>query len=105
MNKYVRLFVCIAATLVAFNIPTSWIPIPNMSVIEHRVFALFVMAVNFRDGRVDIDHHRFTSGGPCAAPPRALQRAVRDGVELADMAERERPQERPDRGGSHDPKR
>lgn len=51
--------------------------------------ALFLFSVNLRDGRVDIDHERLTGAWSGAESPDALQYTVGDGVELADVTERE----------------
>jgi hypothetical protein len=67
--------------------------------------ALFVMAVNLRDRRIDIDHEILARRGPATQVPHPFQDPVRDGIELADMTERERPQERPDRRRGHHPQR
>ncbi|MDX9752756.1 MAG: SLC13 family permease [bacterium] len=47
MKKYLKLILCLAVPLLVWIIPTEWIPIQNLSVIEHRVIALFVMAAIF----------------------------------------------------------
>jgi hypothetical protein len=63
---------------------------------------LLVGPVDLADGRVDVDGQRgraFTRAGL----PGPLQRLAADGVQLAGMAERERAQERADRGGSEHP--
>jgi len=64
--------------------------------------ALFRLADHLTDRRVDIDHERARC---CACCPRPLTRDVVHGFELADMTERERPQERAERRGCHHPMR
>ena len=63
--------------------------------------ALFVFAVDLTNRRVDIDHQRIVRAN--TASPRPLQRLTVDRFELTDVTEGERPQERPDRRGSHHP--
>ena len=62
--------------------------------------ALFLFAVDLADRGVQIDHQRLVAGAR-AQSPGARQRARRHRFELADVTERERPQERPDRRGRH----
>lgn len=44
MMKNPKLYLCLTAALFVYLIPTSWIPIEGLTVIEHRVMALFVLA-------------------------------------------------------------
>ena len=67
--------------------------------------ALFVVSVDLGDRGVDIDHQRLGRCGAGTESPNSLQHTIRNSVELADMTERERPKERPDRRGCHDPER
>ena len=64
--------------------------------------AVFVFAVHLTHRRVEIDCH-WIGARSRAEAPRAPQRFADHPVELADMTERERPQERPQRRGSHHP--
>jgi len=59
--------------------------------------ALLGFAVHLCDRRVEIDHQVLTLTGSGARRPRVGQQAAAHSVELADMAERERPEERPER--------
>ena len=64
--------------------------------------ALFVVAVDLADETVDVDHQRqLTRAWPGLPHPR--ERLVKDVVELADMPERERPQECPEGRWRHHP--
>ena len=62
--------------------------------------ALFLFAVDLADRGVQIDRQRRTARA-CSQLPCASQRARQHRFELADVTERERPQERPDRGRRH----
>ncbi len=62
--------------------------------------AALVVAVNFADEAVDI-HDQPPAAGAGTELPRAAQRQAEDAVELADMPEREGPQERPERRRRH----
>ncbi len=64
--------------------------------------ALLVVAVHLADRRVEIDH-QLVVAGPRARRPCPTQRFRGNLVELAEMPERERPQERAQRRGSHHP--
>jgi hypothetical protein len=59
---------------------------------------LLVVAVDLADGGVDVDRHRRLAGTG-AGRPRPAQGDLGDSVELADVAEGERAQERPQRRG------
>jgi hypothetical protein len=61
-----------------------------------------VMAVDLADGGVHIHHQRPVAGAGTRRP-RPGKELAGHLVELADVAERKRPQERPDRRGGHDP--
>ena len=61
--------------------------------------ALFLFAVHLGHGRVEVDHQVFVGFGSRTRGPRVGQHPADDLVELADMAERERAEERPDRRG------
>ena len=54
----------------------------------------------FTDRGVDVDRQRLHTRSD-TKPPCPLEGLADDGFELADMTERERPQERPDRRGGH----
>ena len=62
--------------------------------------ALFVFAVNLTDRRVQIHDQRPVAGAG-ASGPRPPERSAQHGVELADVTERERPQEAAHCGGGH----
>lgn len=47
MNNLPKLCLCLAAVFFVLAIPSSWIPLDNLSVIEHRVLALFLLAALF----------------------------------------------------------
>jgi len=47
MNNNVKLGICLAISIFCWLIPSSWIPIENLSLIEHRVVALFILAALF----------------------------------------------------------
>ena len=64
--------------------------------------AVFVFAVDFADRRVDIDHQRRLAGAG-AQCPRPGEGVADDGFELADVTEREGPQERAQRRRCHHP--
>jgi hypothetical protein len=64
--------------------------------------ALLLLAVDLADEAVEIDHQRPVPGSRPGLP-RARERDIKHAVELADMPERERPQERSERGGGHHP--
>ena len=59
------------------------------------------LADHFADRRVDINHHITDRAN--RSRPRPLERVSVDRFELADMPERERPQERPQRRRRHHP--
>lgn len=58
---------------------------------------MFGFAVGLGDGRVEIDHQLFAPSRAGARRPRVGQQPAVHLVELADMTERERPEERADR--------
>jgi hypothetical protein len=60
-----------------------------------------VVAVDLADGGVHVDGHRLLAG-PGAGRPRPAQEPFGGSVELADVAEGEAAQERPQRRGGHD---
>ena len=62
--------------------------------------ALFLFAVDLADRGVQIDRQRRTARA-CSQLPCASQRARQHRFELADVTERDRAQERPDRRGRH----
>ncbi len=62
--------------------------------------SLFLFAVDLADRGVQIDRQRRTARA-CSQLPCASERARQHRFELADVTERERPQERPDRGRRH----
>ena len=62
--------------------------------------ALFLFAVDLADRGARIDHQRLVAGAR-AQSPGARQGARQHRFELADVTERERPQERPHRRGRH----
>ena len=64
--------------------------------------ALLVLADDLGDGRVDIDN-KTPGARPGTENPRTAEHLAGDLVELADMPERERTQERPQRRGCHHP--
>jgi hypothetical protein len=66
--------------------------------------ALLVVPLDFADGGVDVDHQP-SGAGAGAQRPRSAQHLADDGFELADVTEREGPQERAQRRGCHDPVR
>ena len=66
----------------------------HLGVAEAR--ALLVVAVDLADRGVDVEHHRPVARAGAHGPGPA-QRLARDDVELAEMTEGERAQERPDR--------
>lgn len=47
MNKRLKLFLALAIPLMVWLIPTNWIPIQQLSIIEHRLIAIFVFALLF----------------------------------------------------------
>lgn len=47
MNKNIKLAIAISLPLAVWLMPSSWIPIENLSVIEHRLLAIFTMAMSF----------------------------------------------------------
>ena len=62
---------------------------------------LLVATDDFADRRIDIDHQ--AAGRGDTRPRGALERFAVNTFELADVTERERPQERPDRRWCHHP--
>jgi hypothetical protein len=64
--------------------------------------ALLGVTVDLADEAVDVDHEAALAR-PRARPPRAEQRLAEDPVELADMPERKRAQERAERRRRHRP--
>ena len=62
--------------------------------------AALVLAVDLADRGVQIDRQRLVAGA-CAQSPGTRERAHQHRFELAGVAEREGPQERPHRGGRH----
>ena len=64
--------------------------------------ALLLITVDLADEAVDVDHQRQLTRSR-AGIPGPPERPVDDQVELADMPERERPQERPERRRRHHP--
>src|SRR5690606_41778204 len=64
--------------------------------------ALLGVAVHLTDRGIDVDHQRVIAG-PGARCPRRGQRLLGEPVELADMAEGERPKEGPYRRRRRDP--
>jgi sodium-dependent dicarboxylate transporter 2/3/5 len=47
MNKNLKLFIASAIPIVVWLLPAHWIPIPQLSIIEHRLIAIFVFALLF----------------------------------------------------------
>lgn len=47
MKKEIKLYIAIIIPLIAWLMPTSFIPIENLTVVEHRVIALFILAAMF----------------------------------------------------------
>ena len=64
--------------------------------------ALLVLAGDFADRRVDIDHQRRRTR-PSTRRPRPAEAVADHGFHLAAMTERERPQKRPQRRRGHHP--
>lgn len=47
MNKTVKYLITIGIPVIVWLIPISWIPIPALTIVEHRLIAIFVMATLF----------------------------------------------------------
>ncbi len=76
----------------------QWVVAEHLGVAERG--ALLVVAIHRTDRGIDVDGHRLGTG-PRAEGPRPRQHRLGDLVELADVAEAESPEERPERRGCH----
>ena len=47
MNKTIKLLITIGVPIIILLLPTSWIPIQSLSLVEHRLIAIFAMATLF----------------------------------------------------------
>jgi solute carrier family 13 (sodium-dependent dicarboxylate transporter), member 2/3/5 len=47
MNRQLKLYIAIIIPLIVLLIPTEWIPVEGLTLVEHRVIAIFVLAALF----------------------------------------------------------
>ncbi len=45
MSKKIKIFISVAIPLILLILPTEWIPVKNLSVVEHRMICIFILAV------------------------------------------------------------